>query len=230
MLPEISDKQEPMDFIDAAHLAIDGSLISLFRFTDDPVAGFYIGVFCLCLAAVVTGEVSFLGAYRLNRKHYEDMRRDMTRMHNLSLKAISVKDKDSYKAANRLANESYGKTFFSQAALFCASLWPVPFLLGWMSLRFNGVEIPFFFTDISFVAAFLGMYILVRFAFSRVKTHIPPFSRVYAVMRERELGEERALTWDDFVDKDQEMTEDQAENRAEGQFDEKAEVKIGNTP
>ena len=197
-----------MGFLDAAYVAIDGSLIAFFRFTANPTAGFYIGICILSLLAVVTGEASFLGAYRLNRRHYEEMRRDMTRMHNLSLKAISVKDKASYKAANRMANESYGKTFFSQAALFCASLWPVPFVLGWLSLRFNGVEIPFFSAHISYAAAFLGMYILTRFLFSRIKTRIPPFSRAYAVMRQRDEAEEKALSWSDFVETTEEKTQE----------------------
>ncbi len=207
MLEKISGKQVDMGFFDAAYLAIDGSLIAFFRFSDNPVAGFYIGVFCLSLLAVVTGEASYLAAYRMNRNHYEEMRREMTRMHNLSLKAISIKDKTSYKAANRLANESYGKTFFSQAALFCASVWPVPFLLGWLAQRFNGVEIPFFFWSVSYPAVFLGVYILTRFAFSRVKTRIPPFSRAYAIMRERGENEEKALTWSDFVETPQEKPE-----------------------
>jgi len=190
-----------MNAWDAAYPYVDAALIFFFRLPGHSTAGFYLGTLVLCAAAVVVGEATYILAYMLNRRHYESGQDEMVRMHNLSVQAIAAKDKASYKAANSLANESFGKSFFAQAALFCASLWPVPFLLGWMSLRFRGVGIPFFGLSVSYVAVFLPTYILCRYGFSKIKGRLPFFSKAQATMRQMAEKREKILSWADLGEK-----------------------------
>jgi len=193
-----------MNVWDAVYPYLDAALIFFYRLPGHSAAGFYLGTLALCMAAVVIGEATYILAYMLNRRHYETSQDEMVHMHNLSIQAITVKDKASFKAANSLANESFGKTFFSQAALFCASLWPVPFLLAWMSLRFRGVGIPFFGATVSYVAVFLPLYILCRFGFSRIKGRLPFFSKAQASMRLTAAKREKLMSWSDLGGKNDE--------------------------
>lgn len=187
-----------MNVWDAVYPYVDAALIFFYRLPGHSAAGFYLGTLVLCMAAVVVGEATYILAYMLNRRHYEAGQDEMVHMHNLSIRAIAAKDKASYKAANSLANESFGKSFFSQAALFCASLWPVPFLLGWMSLRFRDVGVPFFGLSVSYVAVFLPTYILCRFGFSKIKGRLPFFSKAQASMRQTAEKREKTLSWADL--------------------------------
>jgi len=42
------------------------------------------------------------------------------------------------KAINRLANESFGRSFFLSAAMGMGALWPLFFAAGWLDLRYKG--------------------------------------------------------------------------------------------
>ena len=41
-------------------------------------------------------------------------------------------DKESYKAVNRQALDAFGYSFSMGAAIFCVSIWPMPFSLAWL--------------------------------------------------------------------------------------------------
>lgn len=83
------------------------------------------------------GDVTSQLARRLNRNLYGRYRDEMVRHHNLSVRALRHADKEAYKAVNKQAHEAFGKYFFSQAGAFTLSIWPVPFAMAWMELRFG---------------------------------------------------------------------------------------------
>ncbi|MEF9438504.1 MAG: hypothetical protein L0922_07150, partial [Candidatus Mariimomonas ferrooxydans] len=62
------------------------------------------------------------------------------------------------------------KVFFSRAALFGISLWPVPFALGWMATRFSGIgiKVPFSSYLADYLPIFLSLYIISRILFHKV--------------------------------------------------------------
>ncbi|MGE4296622.1 MAG: hypothetical protein AB7E47_01215 [Desulfovibrionaceae bacterium] len=188
-----------MDATALLHL-LDALCIAPFRLLPDPTAGFHLGTATLCLVCVVLGEYTMALAYLGNKAHFDGQSAEMVRMHNLSVRAIRARDKASYTASNTLANDSFGKAFFAQAALFATSVWPVPFALGWMSTRFSGVAIPLPFTPwtVGFTAVFFPTYILLRVAFSRVKRRLPLLGHAARRMREAAQNSAPVLSWADL--------------------------------
>ena len=122
--------------------------------------------------------------------------------HNLSIKALGLKDKVSWKACNSIASEDFGKNFFSHIALFASSLWIVPFVIGWMSYRFGAVD--FIVPGIGEVGPpfiFIPAYILFRYLFSKAKPWIPIFKVIQRKIKENE-GEEDMLSYSDLAKKE----------------------------
>ena len=189
-----------MDILTQTYQLLDALLIAPYRWPGNAVAGFYLGTALLALWCVVLGEVSMALAYRFNRRHYTEQTREMVRMHNLSVQAIRARDKASYKASNRFANEWFGRAFFARAALFAVSLWPAPFALGWLAVRFSGVDVhPLPFTDwrAGYGFVFILVYIVVRMLFSRLKPRIPFFATVLEMMK-KEGEDQEILSWADL--------------------------------
>ena len=160
---------------------IDSVLISFFRLTDIPILGYYAGSALLCLVCVIVGQLTLSLAFRFNRQFIDRDNRRMVKMHNLSVKALVTKNKNAYKNCNKEANDAFGKVFFSQIALCISSLWPVPFALGWMQIRFLDVAFPLPVTlpvlgnTVGFMFTFIPMYILVYILFGKVKAYLPYF-------------------------------------------------------
>jgi hypothetical protein len=108
----------------------------------------------------------------------EAVSREMMERHHQSLNALKSGDKPAYKDINKLANEAYGKSFFLQLAMACASLWPVPFALAWMQTRFSGIafplplSIPLVGKEVSYPFLFIPIYILLRIAFGKLRSHL----------------------------------------------------------
>jgi len=189
-----------MTLFDALYQTLDPLLIASFRLPESPLAGYYLGTGMLALACVILGLISMELAYLFNRNHYEAQEAETVRMHNLSIRAIAAKDKESYKAANSLANESFGRGFFAGAALFSVSLWPAPFALGWMDSRFAEVklQLPGTGLDLGYTFVFIGMYIVLRILVSRLTSRLPLLSRLRAMRRESARNRERMLSWADL--------------------------------
>lgn len=188
---------------------LDSWLIWAFRVSENPYLGFAFGIFWICLAATVIGELCMAGVYFLNAKHFAKMNRDMVHNHNLSVKAIGVKDKGAWKACNFVANEAFGKNFFAHIALFASSLWMVPFCIGWLFYRFGEVDftVPFIgAVGPSFV--FIPAYILTRFLFGKAKSWLPVFRTIKRKIKENE-GDEEMMLFSDLLNK----TEIPPENR-----------------
>ncbi|MDY6830388.1 MAG: hypothetical protein SWC96_00860 [Thermodesulfobacteriota bacterium] len=154
---------------------IDTFLIFFYRISDIPIFGYLFGTFCLCLLCVLIGRGTYALAAGWNRKWIGAHRREMVRLHNLSLKALVFKDKPAYQACNKEANDAFGKYFFAQMAMGMSTLWPAPFALAWMETRFSkvtflfpGIERPF-----GYLTTFILLFILANITFSVIRRQVP---------------------------------------------------------
>jgi len=165
-------------------VALDPFVVWAFRVSDEPWAGFLIGSLILNLACVMLGDVTSILARRLNRKVYGAYHDEMVKHHNLSVKALRNSDKDAYKAVNKQAHEAFGKYFFSQAGAFALSIWPLPFALAWMEMRFGGIpmELPFSIPGVGksvfYPFFFIPIYIFARIAYGKLMRLSPAYRRV----------------------------------------------------
>ena len=123
-------------------MILDPYLIWLYRITGYAWIDFFIGTFALALMAVIIGEFTISLAYLFARKRIERVTDETVRYQNLSMDALTAGDKEAYQAANQMANDAFGHSFFMQIALSAAFLWPIFFVLAWMSYRFREVEFP----------------------------------------------------------------------------------------
>lgn len=191
-----------MEFTDNFYIYLDAVLIAPYRIFEVPIIGFYFGTFVLCMWCILVGEITFRTAARANRNHLNKIRSDAVRMHNLSIKAIAVKDKESYRSCNSQANDAFGKYFFNMITQGAALLWPVPFALAWMGTRFSGVtfELPFplpiMGDTLGFAVVPVNMYILCRIIWGKVKVHIPQLNTVPGVGLEE--GAEEMISWEEL--------------------------------
>ena len=85
-------------------ITVDGILIQSYRLTGFTFLDYLLGTFILALISVILGELTISLALRFNRNHVEGITNDMIRANNLSIKALKVQDKMSYKACNDRAN------------------------------------------------------------------------------------------------------------------------------
>lgn len=165
-------------------LAIDPYLIWFYRLTGDAYLNFYLGTFALAFIALFLGEVTSSLAFLAIRQHIDRVTAEAENHQNLSMEALKAGDKEAYQAANKLANDAFGKAFFMQLALAATRLWPVPLALAWMQYRFFGIEIPLPFLPFSlgFVGIFIILYIAAYFLFKRVKYKLPFFRRIKEIL------------------------------------------------
>jgi len=164
-------------------------LIGPFRLTGDPLAGFMIGTFCLCIICVVFGELTISAGIRLNRRYLKELRQEVSQKEKLSLQAYAAEDHVSYRALNKAANEAWGRWFFTMAAYSGGILWPVPFALAWMQTRFQGVDFELVFPlnsligeNVGYPFVFIPMYILARIVFKYLRPGLPYFRGVQAML------------------------------------------------
>lgn len=184
---------------------LDPFLIWVFRIPENPYIGFTLGLVWVALAATVIGELCMAGVYFLNKKHFSGIDREMVQNHNLSIKALAVKNKAAYKACNSIANEAFGKNFFAHLALFASSLWIVPFAIGWLSYRFGKVDfIMPWLGSVGPAFLFIPMYIVVRIAFAKSKRFLPVFRTIQRKIKENESPEE-LMSFQDLVDERQRL-------------------------
>lgn len=168
-----------MDFIIYIYGIMDNILMPFYRFPDNPLLGYYIGTLALSFAGVITGEYSISLAFGFNKERIIRDNDEMARFQYLSIEALKAGDKSAYKACNSIANDAYGRTFFSQIALSAASLWPIFIALGWMQYRFGEVEfnlpfsMPLIGNTIGYSATFLLCYVSARILFGKIKYKLP---------------------------------------------------------
>ena len=143
------------------------------------------------LQCVICGDLSATAVTYSNRKYLRKFQKEMDRHRDLSEQALRMGDKESYKAVNRQALDAFGYSFSLGAAIFCVSIWPMPFVLAWMHLRFADapldlpVHIPFVGSSLNYFSSFLLLYIVIRILYSMVMTR---FSW-YRGMKARLLGQ-----------------------------------------
>ena len=182
--------------------ALDTVLIWLFRLPLPPMVAFAVGLVLLALILTIIGELCMAGAYFANRKHFAEITRDMTVNNNASIRALARQDKKSYTACNSLANEAFGRNFFSGLALFASSIWPVAFAMSWLQYRYGQIDLftlPFGESPVGLNFVFIPLYILVRVLFSKAKPWLPVFSRIQKAVKANEFHGEELMTWGDLV-------------------------------
>jgi hypothetical protein len=163
---------------------LDPYLIWFYRITGYALVDFVTGTLVLALLAVIIGELSISLAFLATRKHTDQVTDEVVRYQNLSVDALAARDKRAYTAANQLANDAFGKSFFMQIALSAAFLWPIPFALAWMQYRFMEVEFPLPIIPyaLGYIGVFLSLYVGAYFVFKPVKDKIPYFRRIKEIL------------------------------------------------
>ena len=146
-----------------------------YRFPDNALTGYYLGTLVLAFAGMIIGKYSISFAFRLNKGMIDQDNSRIDHFQNLSFEALKAGDKAAFKACNGIANETFGKSFFTQITLSAASLWPLFIALGWMQYRFSGVEfhlpgsVPLFGGSIGYPATFLFCYVVVHIVVKKAK-------------------------------------------------------------
>lgn len=160
-------------------LQIDPVLIRPYRWFDGPMLSWWLGTFFVALWAAVIGQVTMALVNRVNRDVVKEQMDETSMYQERSMNALKSGDKKAYKQINKLANEAFGKSFFTLAAMGMASLWPVFFAAAWLEKRFG----EFVFTlpawaggvEFSFLAPFIILYIAVSFLLYKAKPYISLF-------------------------------------------------------
>ncbi|MFH0959862.1 MAG: hypothetical protein V1897_14290, partial [Pseudomonadota bacterium] len=165
-------------------LLADSFFIWFYRLSGYAFFDFFIGTFFLALTAVVVGEFSISFAFLFTRKSVQHVQDQMVNYQNLSIDALGSGDKETYKAANKLANDAFGRTFFMQIGLSSARVWPAFLAVAWMNTRFHEVdfEIPFVGITIGFIPIFILIYVAAYFAFKPIRNRIPYFKKINRIL------------------------------------------------
>ena len=165
------------------YVALDPYLIWFYRLPGNAYAGFLLGTFVLSVICTFLGDITFALAARLQGNHLNNIAIETSRYQNLSIDAAKAGDKTSFHLTNRLANEAFGKSFFSLIALSMARLWPLPFALNWMQYRFLGVGFPVPGThwSLGFIGMFVLIYIAAYFLMKYVKKGVVYLRRTQAL-------------------------------------------------
>lgn len=163
---------------------LDPYLIWCYRITGHAGADFVLGTLALAGMALIIGEFTISLAFLAVKDRIDRTTAEIVRYQNLSVDALAAGNQEAYRAANKLANDAFGKSFFLQIALSAAFLWPIFFALAWMNYRFSGLEFPIPGTEYSL--GFMGVFILIYAAaypgFKRIKNKLPYFRRIKAIL------------------------------------------------
>jgi hypothetical protein len=70
-------------------------------------------------------------------------------------------------------------------------LWPIPFAMGWMQMRFASVEFDLAFplslifgNSVGYIFTFIPIYILCRILFKYMRPYLPYFKGVQKILNE----------------------------------------------
>ena len=157
---------------------LDPYLIWFYRLSGQPWLDFFLGTLVLALVAMLVGELTVYLVSRVVLRRLENKAAEANKFQTLSMDALKAGDKPAYKAANQLANEAFGHSFFQQFTLGAAFLWPVFFALAWMQYRFLNLEFPVPFTSVSlgYIGVFIISYGMAYFLYKQVKRRLPVLS------------------------------------------------------
>jgi hypothetical protein len=159
----------------AFFMALDPYLIWFYRLPGNAYVGFVLGTLVLVLICLVIGEITFWLTTRLMGKHLDNVAGEALKYQDISIEAAKAGDKRSFKAANKMANDAFGRSFFSVCAVSMAKLWPVPFALAWMQYRFLDVGFPIPGTpwSLGYIGVFIIIYALGYFLTGRLIRRLP---------------------------------------------------------
>ncbi len=164
-------------------LALDPYLIWFYRITGHAPVDFLLGTLVLACQAMFIGECCISLAFLAVRQHIDRATAEADRYQLLSLEALAEGDKDTYRAANKVANDAFGKSFFMQIALSAAFLWPIFFILAWMQYRFAGLAFPLLGGySLGYIGVFILLYLPAYLLFRKVKHRLPHFRRLKAIL------------------------------------------------
>jgi len=162
------------------YLWLDSYLIWFYRLSGSAEVNFLLGTLALAVLSLLVGEFTSFLASRIVRRHFEQVTGEAKRYQDLSMEALKAGDRPAYEAANKLANEAFGKSFYSQVALSATFVWPIFFALGWMQHRFLDVvfPLPFIGFSLGYIGVFLILYITAYFVLKPVKRRMPYYRRI----------------------------------------------------
>lgn len=162
------------------YLWLDPYLIWFYRLSGSAEVNFLLGTLALAVLSLLVGEFTSFLASCVVRRHSQQVAGEAKKYQDLSIEALKAGDRPAYEGANKLANEAFGKSFYSQVALSAAFLWPIFFALGWMQYRFLYVKfhLPFIGFSLGYSAVFLMLYITAYFMFKPLKRRMPYYRRI----------------------------------------------------
>lgn len=172
-------------FIDEFIYQADSFLIIFYRLTGYALLDYIIGTFVLGFFCVVLGEICVSLALKFNRRYNDEMSAEMDAKEKMAIQAYEAGNKEGYKALNKAATDAWGKRFFTMVAYSAGILWPIPFALGWMQLRFEAVGFPLAFPlslifgkTVGYTFTFIPLYIFCRIVFKYLRPWLPYFKGV----------------------------------------------------
>jgi len=175
---------------ESIYLIIDPYLIWFYRITGYSLVDFFIGTFLVAWIALLLGEMTISLSFLIVRRRIESVNKRMGKYQAMSMEALEVGDQQAYKAANKLANDAFGRSFFMQIALSAAFIWPIFFTLEWMGFRFSDVEFELLFSNRSmgFTGVFIIMYALAYILFRQIKYKLPYFRNIKVILESYNHG------------------------------------------
>ena len=152
-------------------LQIDPVLIAPYRWFHGPILSWWLGTFFVSLWAAVIGEATLAGVHHVNRNVVKERMAETAMYRDRSMNALKSGDKKSYKLINKLANESFGRSFFLLTAMGMASIWPLFFAAAWLQERFGHIRFPFPYLQdgLNFLPSLIVCYVLARVVVGRAK-------------------------------------------------------------
>jgi hypothetical protein len=161
-------------------LLADRFLISFYRLTGITGVDYLIGNVSVSFFCVLIGQATYYWVYCRNRRYLTISEDKMVQMHTLSIYALKAQDKDTYTCCNHQANDAFGKYFFCQIATGMAAIWPLPFALAWMQIRFGKVDfvLPWIDISVGYQFTLFPIYILVYLFFNAAKSKVLHFKQI----------------------------------------------------
>ena len=162
-------------------LWLDPCLIWFFRLTDHAAVNFFIGTAAMAFLALLLGKLSAAAVLAAGRRYSLRMSGEAKKYQDLSIQALQVGNRPAYEAANKLANEAFGKSFYLGVAQSAAFFWPVGLVLAWMQYRFLGLAfpIPLIGWSVGYIGIFIPLYIVAWWLFTIMKRLIRVFRELY---------------------------------------------------
>lgn len=169
---------------------VDPYIIWFYRLTGYAFADFLLGTFVLAWIALLIGELTISVVFLIAKKRIDASTHEAQHYQDLSAEALSSGNKEAYRAANKLANDAFGRSFFLQTALSAAFLWPVFVALAWMNLRFAELEFSLMFTDYALgcIGVFIVLYAAAYLIFKKIKYKLPYFRWMKTILDSYEGG------------------------------------------